>query len=73
MIVIVFVIAILEKLLDLRSACANVLVFLFEKSHLSRFHTIRDKRVWHICPGSIVPVEKPGQKAVDNRDYCGVL
>ena len=80
MIVIVFVIAILEKLLDLRSACADAglraltcCFFLFEKSHLSRFHTIWDKRVWHICPGSVVSVEKPGQKAVANRDYCGVL
>ena len=58
MIVIVFVIAILEKLLDLRSACADVLFFYSKK---------------HICPGFIAPVEKPGQKAVANRDYCGVL
>ena len=38
MIVIVFVIAILEKLLDLRSACADVLFFYLKN---------------HICPSSI--------------------
>jgi hypothetical protein len=70
----------LDKFFDLENRLANAeagashpIFFVCEKRHLSRLNSCRDKKDTHICPGWIVPVEKPGQKVVTNWDKIAIL
>jgi len=66
-----FDIAILVQFLDLGKLAPRELAssfFYFGKLYLSRLNRGRDKRHGHICPGHGIPIVKPGQKALGNRD-----